>query len=348
MNPAILLWLFTLLSAPAAEPPLFHALSKIDSHVHLCTFDSALVQQARADRFRLVTILVGATDSMAIQRQRQWAVAQADRFPGMVYWITTFSLQGFEEPGWQEKTIGRLQRDFAAGAIGVKVWKDIGMVIRDRAGRFVMIDDPRLDGIFDFIAASGKPVVAHLGEPRNCWLPVEQMTVNNDRSYFSRHPEYHMLLHPEVPAYAEQIRSRDHWLEKNPNLKVIGAHLGSLEYDVEELAKRLERYANFSVDLTARICHLQIQDRDRVLRFFDQYQDRLLYGTDLEIEEGEPPSQVREKVHRTWRDDWIYLSTDQKLTSPLVNGGFRGLKLKPAVLHKVLHTNACQWLGLEE
>ena len=157
-----------------------------------------------------------------------------------------------------------------------------------------------------------------------------------------------MFLHPEVPSYAEQIRSRDHWLEKNPNLKVIGAHLGSLEYDVEELAKRLDRYANFSVDLTARICHLQTQDRDRVLRFFDQYQDRLLYGTDMEIEEGEPPSQVREKVHRTWRDDWTYLSTDQKLTSPLVNGGFRGLKLKPEVLHKVLDTNACSWLGLAE
>ena len=142
MNPTFLLWLFMLLSPPAADhPPLFHRLAKTDSHVHLCTFDSAFAQQARADRFRLVTILVGATDSIAIQRQRHWAVAQAERFPGTVRWITTFSLQGFEEPGWQKKTIDRLRRDFAAGAIGVKVWKDIGMVIRDHAGRFVMIDE---------------------------------------------------------------------------------------------------------------------------------------------------------------------------------------------------------------
>ena len=112
------------------------------------------------------------------------------------------------------------------------------------------------------------------------------MTVDGDRRYFAAHPEYHGLLHPEIPNYEAQVAARDRMLERHPTLRVVGCHLGSLEYDVDELAKRLDKYPNLAVDLSARIVHLQIQPRDKVRAFLVKYQDRLLYGTDVQFGRG--------------------------------------------------------------
>ncbi len=117
--------------------------------------------------------------------------------------------------------------------------------------------------------------MAHIGEPKNCWLPLEQMSVNNDRNYFKAHPEYHMFLHPENPSYDEIINARDRFVEKHPDMRFVGAHLGSLEWDVDELAKRLDRFPNMAVDVAARVPHIQFQskaNREKVRDFHDKVQ----------------------------------------------------------------------------
>src|SRR5690606_20786759 len=121
-----------------------------------------------------------------------------------------------------------------------KVWKNIGMELRDTSGNFVMIDHPKLDAVIAYLVRHDIPLIGHLGEPKNCWLPLDEMTVSSDRSYFESYPQYHMFLHPSYPSYTEQIRARDHLLEKFPTLRFVGAHLASLEWSVDELAKRLE------------------------------------------------------------------------------------------------------------
>ena len=163
-----------------------------------------------------------------------------------------------------------------------------------------MIDDPAFDSIIDFIAKSDIPVVGHLGEPKNCWLPLEKMTIKGDQSYFRQNPKYHMYLHPEFPSYEAQMEARDHMLEKHPDLKFIGAHLGSLEWSVAELAKRLDKFPNMAVDMAARISHLKYQAKtnwQEVHDFCVKYQDRLLYATDLQTNDTEDPSSVRKQAH---------------------------------------------------
>ena len=88
--------------------------------------------------------------------------------------------------------------------IQVRILEDL----KDADGKYVMADDPRLDPVFSALAKNGRTLVAHLGEPRNCWLPVDQMTVDGDRRYFSANPQYHGLLHPEVPNYEAQVAAR--------------------------------------------------------------------------------------------------------------------------------------------
>src|SRR3954466_3630812 len=135
------------------------------------------------------------------------------------------------------------------------------------------------------------------------------MTVNNDRSYFKEHPQYHMFLHPEYPSYEEVIAARDHLLEKNPKLRFVGAHLGSLEWDLDELAKRLDKFPNMAVDMAARIPHIQYltqKDREKVRSFFDKYQDRIIYATDSDLEPDSNPEEKKKSLHDVWIANWKF------------------------------------------
>jgi hypothetical protein len=213
-----------------------------------------------------------------------------------------------------------------------------------------MIDHPKFDPVIKYIIKEGKTVMGHLGEPKNCWLPLDQMTVNNDRSYFKEHSEYHMYLHPEYPSYEDQINARDRLVAKHPDMRFVGAHLGSLEWDVDELAKRLVKFPNMAVDMAARIPHLQHltrENREKVRQFFIQYQDRLIYATDSGISPDSNPENEKKDLHNTWINDWKYFVTDETLTSPHVNGDFQGLKLPKNVIDKIYRENAMRWFQME-
>jgi predicted TIM-barrel fold metal-dependent hydrolase len=322
----------------------FYSFPKTDAHVHLYTESDAFVQLAQDHNFKLFTITTRSDSREKIDQRLKWAMQHQKASSQTVAYTTTFSMDEFGQPGWLEQTLTHLQNDFDNGAVGVKVWKDIGMTFRNPDSSFIMIDDPRLDPVFDYIAEQGKILVAHIGEPKNCWLPLDSMTTNNDRSYFKDHPEYHMYLHPEYPSYEDQINARDHVLAKHPKLRMVGCHLGSLEWDVDELAKRLDQFPNFAVDTAARHGQLQVQNRDKVRQFFIDYQDRILYGTDI-IASGDVSKDQLSWMLDTWHADWDYFATDQKLTSDKVNNEFTGLKLPPSVLKKIYFENAKNWLG---
>jgi predicted TIM-barrel fold metal-dependent hydrolase len=269
-----------------------------------------------------------------------------NRNPRWIDWATSFSLENWGAPDWEKSAIETIDETFARGAHAVKVWKEIGMVLKDPDGSFVMIDDERFDPVFEHITASGKSLVAHIGEPRNCWLPLEEMTVNNDRKYFEEFPQYHSYLHPEIPHYQEHVDARDRVLAKHPNLRVVGCHLGSLEWSVDELGKRFDKYPNFAVDLAARVCHFQVQDREKVREFCIRYQDRILYGTDLGAGYTYMKTDIDgtiEKINTTYDKDYQYFATDDEMEVWEVNGAFRGLALPAGVLKKMFHDNMFKW-----
>jgi predicted TIM-barrel fold metal-dependent hydrolase len=329
----------------------FKTVLKIDSHIHINSNDGIFEDQAVADNFLLITLNVDHSDSANVRKQFDYALSTVQKHPGRVFFGPTFFFDtaGWGSEEWSRKIISQLDKDISAGAITVKIWKNIGMTVRDRNGKFIMADDPGLDPIFDFIKSKGLPVTGHLGEPRNCWLPLAEMTVKSDSNYFSEHPEYHMFLHPEYPSYEDQINARDNLLRKHPDLTFIGCHLGSLEWNVDSLAARFDKFPNMAVDMSARICHLQFQsakDRERVRSFIIKYQDRLLYGTDEGYRGSNNPDSFKKGMHDIWVDDWRYFATDSKMTSDKFDGKFQGLKLPKEVINKIYHENAIIWYKL--
>ena len=323
---------------------------KIDAHVHISTTDASIQKYSLQENIKLITINVNS--SRDVNQQRDTAIALIQKYPGSVYYLATFAFDTavWNSSDWEQKTIAELENNISGGAVGVKFWKNIGMTERDRAGNFVMVSNSRFDPVISFIEQKGLPLTGHLGEPKNCWMPVDSMTVNNDKSYFERHPEYHMYLHPEYPGYQEQLDARDSLLTKHPNLKFIGCHLGSEEWSVDELAKTLDRFPNMAVDLAARICHLQYQSAknpEKVRDFLIKYQDRILYGTDIGYSGNRLDSSFYAGIQSTRLKDWNYFTGKMELTSRDVNAAFTGFHLPKQVVDKIFYLNAVKWYKLE-
>src|SRR4051812_5102572 len=170
----------------------YDQVAKIDTHMHLHNPQATFVEAARAQKFKVLTINVDYPDFPPIDEQFRVAVALHTVFPTEVAFAGTFAVADFEQPGWVERTERRIDAAMAAGAVGIKVWKNVGMQLRDSTGKLVMLDDARLKPVFDYMEAKGIALLDHQGEPYNCWLPLDKMSVNNDREYFKAHPQYHM------------------------------------------------------------------------------------------------------------------------------------------------------------
>jgi hypothetical protein len=330
----------------------FKKVLKIDTHVHIVTDKGFFEDQAADDNFALVTINVDHSKQELLDLQLDRALNSVKKHPGRVFYEPSFYFDttAWGTAQWSNNVIAYLEKSITEGAVGVKLWKNIGMTVRDRAGKFIMVDDPGIKPVIDFIVSKNLPVTGHLGEPRNCWLPLEEMTIKSDMSYFKNNPQYHMFLHPEYPSYEEQLNARDHLLELHPDMKFIGCHLGSLEYNVDELAKRLDRYPNMAVDMAARISHLRYQSvtgREKVRNFCIRYQDRLMYGTDLEDMRAESREELGKILHGTWLSDWKFFTTDEEMTSGEFEGKYKGLKLPKEVVDKIFSKNAIAWYKLK-
>lgn len=322
----------------------FDKVEKYDVHSHIDADDTTFIVQARKDNLRLLTVNVDAGEP--VDKQRRIAEKLIKEYPDRVAFATTFNLKNWGSDKWLPQTIAWLKESFDKGAIAVKVWKNIGMELKDANGRWVMIDDPRFDTIISFIQANNKTLMGHLGEPKNAWLPVDSMTVKGDQQYFTEHPQYHQFLHKENPSYMDQINARDNMLAKHPNLRFVGAHLASLEWNVDELAKRLDRFPNMAVEMAARITHLQVQSVNnwqKVHDFLIKYQDRLIYGTDMGVDEKSNFDAVNKDAHDVRISNWKFFTTNDEMTVPDVKGSFKGQHLPKEVVDKIYRLNAEKW-----
>jgi predicted TIM-barrel fold metal-dependent hydrolase len=309
---------------------------KMDAHFHATYMDTAywrIAQQYNLSYININTDVEGLFPP--VEEQERVALAYQEEHPGRFYYICTFPMSDWLKPHWLEKVEEGILHSMQQGALGVKLWKNIGMVVRKPDNSFLMIDDDLFAPLFEFLIDREIPVLAHLGEPLNCWLPLEKMTSVRNRAYFSQHPEFHAYLHPEIPSYEKQIEARDHILQRYPKLIFVGAHLGSLEWNYKELAKRLDDYPQFMVDMSSRMGHLELQsinDYEGVRKFFFTYAERLIYGTDA--------YNNLTKLETSLISDWKFLSTDQLCFSTEVERQCRGLHLPEDILHQIYFENA--------
>jgi predicted TIM-barrel fold metal-dependent hydrolase len=320
-------------------------MNKIDAHIHFggdTPEAQALLQEFDLKLLNICLVAVaGKPWRDQVEAYRRLAQEHPDRFA----WCTTFDLPDFDDPQYVSKAIQGLEQDFADGAVACKVWKNLGMEVLTPSGEFFMVDDPLLAPIFEYIALQNKALLMHIAEPLACWLPLNPADPHH--GYYSQNPQWHMYGKSGMRSHQELIESRDNVAARHPNLRVIGAHLGSLEYDVAEVARRFDLYPNFAVDISARLADLAFQESAIVRQFFLDYQDRILYGTDrvtplsIAAQPEERQAQILQYYRRDTLEHFRYLETAE--TFELRGREVRGINLPPDVLEKVYYTNALRW-----
>src|SRR5271154_3296242 len=319
----------------------FAAIEPIDTHVHAFKTDPGFA--AVIARLNLHVLDITVPDSQGIYGDLAAELARAKNFvqanPGHASLCVTFDPFKFNEKDFAANTVNQLRQEFADGAIAVKIWKNIGMELKTPDGKYVMPDDTALQPIYREIQAENKTLIAHVAEPSSCWEPPNPDSPDYD--YYKENPEWYMYRHPDHPRKETILAARDHLLAENPKLRVVGAHLGSMEVDVDEMAKRFDRYPNFAVDTAARVAYLALQPREKVRAFLVKYQDRVLYGTDLEFgRKGDSGSQ--QEWESTCLRDWRFFSTNE--TVEFQGRRVQGLQLPDSVLRKLYHDNAIHWI----
>jgi predicted TIM-barrel fold metal-dependent hydrolase len=223
---------------------------------------------------RTLVSLTGGVGSGLADSVRTFQQPHPDRF--VVF--TEPSYDRIAEPGYAKWQADELARAKQAGARGVKILKVLGLFLREQvtSGPLVKIDDPRFDPMWEACGALGLPIAIHVSDPTAFFLPID---AHNERyEELQRHPDW-SFHGKDYPSDAELLKARDRVLARHPKTTFIGLHVGHSSEDLGAASAALDRFPNLHVEIAARIGELGRQPRASQ-RFFDKYQDRILFGTD--------------------------------------------------------------------
>jgi predicted TIM-barrel fold metal-dependent hydrolase len=236
------------------------------------------------------------------------------------------------EADWGDRLGASLRDSASRGARGVKLWKDIGLRLRDEHGELFFLDDPRLAPVWDAVAAAGIPILVHTADPAAFFRPLD--ATNERLEELLAHPDWH-FHGPSFPSMSRLLDALEKCVAANPSVTFIGAHVGCYAEDLGWVDRMLTSYPNFNVDIAARIAELGRQPR-AARRLMMEHPDRVLLGTD-----AFPP---RREDYATYLR---FLSTDDEHfpysdSNPPGTGRWRisGLDLPAEVLSQVVGGNA--------
>ena len=210
------------------------------------------------------------------QRLKETLAALDEAHPGRFLTYALIDFSGIDEPGWSEREAARLAESFEAGAKGLKFHKTLGLGVRYKDGRFLPVDDPKLDPIWEVCARYKRPVEIHTGDPGAFFTPLDRYSERWHE--LNEHPEW--LFHgKDFPGRSELHAQRIRVIARHPNTTFICAHMANDGEDLAEVGRWLDAYPNMYVDIDARISELGRQPYT-ARRFFLKYQDRIMFGTD--------------------------------------------------------------------
>jgi len=321
----------------------FAAIHPIDVHVHVFKTDPAFQKMLEGLNVKLLNILV-MDDTLPYRKQLRPqiddALALVRSSRGHIALCTTFDPYKLDSASFGADTIKQIDRDFAQGAVAVKIWKNIGMEIKDNRGQYIMADDPKFEPIYKDIVSHGKTLMTHQAEPDVAWGPPDAS--DPSWSYYQENPQWYVANQPGFPSKQRILEARDHVLANNPQLRMVGVHLGSMERDLDSIASHLDKYPNFAIDTAARMEYLMLMPPEQVRAFLIKYQDRVLYGTDLDLLSDANLPDALKDWRSTYARDWKFLATGE--TFDLEGKQAHGLNLPQTVLQKIFRNNAIRWI----
>ncbi|HVS14186.1 MAG TPA: amidohydrolase family protein [Thermoanaerobaculia bacterium] len=249
----------------------------VDAHAHFRATSEAEVDRLIAEMDAMNMAVAVNLSGGSGERFRQTWEATAGRYPGRFVQFANVDFRGIDEPGWAERTVAQLEEDVKAGASGLKIYKNLGMLTVDAAGRRVRTDDPRIDPVWAKCGELGIPVLIHTGEPSPFWEPWDE---RNERWLeLKQYPNRRRDDATRFASFDETMAEQHDVFRKHPGTKFISAHLSWLGNDLDRLGRLLDEIPNMYTELGAVLAELGRQPR-RAREFLIRHQDRVLMGKD--------------------------------------------------------------------
>jgi uncharacterized protein len=195
---------------------------------------------------------------------------------GRILIFTNIDFSGIDNPAWTKTAVAQLEQDVKNGAAGLKVYKDLGLEVKDKNGKRIAVDDPRLDPIWEKCGELKIPVLIHSGEPSPFF---DKMDNTNERWL-------ELKLHPDrarpasrYPSWNQVMSEQHHIFSKHRNTIFIAAHFGWLANNLDALGAMLDTLPNVYTEFAAVLEEIGREPRT-AKKFFLKYQDRILFGKD--------------------------------------------------------------------
>ncbi|HEV2576827.1 MAG TPA: amidohydrolase family protein [Acidobacteriaceae bacterium] len=304
----------------------------IDYHNHLDAQDPENVLRIMDDCGieRIVNITMKVGDD-ALRTIRKFNNADPQRFStiGWMDWT------GIELDNFIPLSLERLERLADAGIVGFKIWKDLGLTVRDRTGSLLQVDDQRLAPIFDRCGELGLPVMMHIGDPEAFFLPID---AHNERlEELSAHPDW--SFYGATFGKYELLAQRDRVFKRHPGTTFVAAHIAENSENLENVTAMLDANPNVLVDISARASELGRQPYS-ARRFFLRFADRILFGSDLV-----PDVEMYRLYYRFLETEDEYFEYPSH-ASRQGRWNIYGINLPDDVLQKVYRDNALKLLAM--
>ena len=300
----------------------------IDIHNHV-TVTAANIDQLIREmdllNVRLLNNLSGGTDPDGIREKV--AFIRASKYPDRFRVFANVDWNGAGGPGWTERAVSRLEQSIANGAIGLKIFKNLGLTAKKADGSRLKVDDPVLKPIWDTCARLNIPVLIHVAEPQEFFSPLDNQNERWLELSLFRDRRHYM---PGEPTFEELMGERDRMFAANPKTRYIAAHFGWYGNDLERAARLLDATPNVYLDLSAVLYEFGRQPRAS-RDFFLKYQDRLLFGKDS-YEPSEYPYYWR--VFETGDEYFDYYRPYHAFWK------LYGMSLPDAILKRIYYQNA--------
>jgi predicted TIM-barrel fold metal-dependent hydrolase len=278
------------------------------------------------------------------------AVAKYDRtHPGRFYTFAEPSYSRFKEPDYPRVQAQAIEQAHRDGARGLKILKTLGLYLRENvtSGALVRIDDPRFDPMWDACGRLNLPVAIHVSDPLAFFTPTDRF--NERYEELNNHPDW-SFYGGDFPSNAELLEARNRVMARHSKTSFVVLHAGNCAEDLQNVSKNLDRFPNMHIDIAARIGELGRQPRT-TRKFFDKYQDRILFATDATPHGDEYPQQVfNEKLYEIY---FRFLETEDEYFDyapakipPQGRWRIYGINLPEAILSKVYYENAARLLRI--
>lgn len=306
--------------------------------------DSVLPLMDRKN-IRMMVNLTGGVGGGLEQVVQKFPKAYPDRF-------LTFTEPWYErinDPGYSQFQADQIARAHQVGARGLKVLKVLGLFLREKVseGALVKVDDPRFDPMWEACGSLIMPVAIHVSDPEAFFFPIDRF--NERFEELNEHPDWSFYDH-DFPSNAEILEARNRVIARHPKTQFIVLHVGNNAENLGYVSECMDRFPNMHVEIAARIGELGRQPRNS-RKFFDKYQDRILFGTDASPNATDLPQQsfndqMYEIYFRFLETEDEYFEYAPSRVPPQGRWRIYGLGLPDSILKKVYYENAARLLRI--